>query len=142
MSSIMYNYGKGEFLNGNIDWVNDTINMGLNTTSYTADPDHEFPGDTGGPADTGKESTGTGYVRKSLASKTVTVNDTDDRAEVDAADVTWTGLDCGTIAGAFVLQHVVDDTDSPLICWLDFADLTTNGGDVTLQFASAGLFYL
>jgi hypothetical protein len=142
MASNMYNFGKGEFLDGDIDWTADTIRLGLNYAAYTSDPDHTYPDDSGGPADTGNEASGTGYSRKDLASKGVTVNDTDDRAEADAADVTWTGLDCGTITGAFVYKFVTSDSDSPLICWLDFTDLTTNGGDVTLQFATAGLFYI
>ena len=142
MASIMYNYGKGEILNGNVDWVSDTIKLGLTSTTsaYTPDPDHHFPGSASGPA--ASEASGTGYSRKALANKAVNVNDTDDRAEADADDVTWTGLDCGTITYAFVYKEVNDDSDSPLICCLDFADLVTNGGDVTLQFASAGLFYI
>ena len=141
MASNMYNLGKSKFLLGEIDWVDDgtggLIELLLVDDVHVADPDDDFVADVN--AD---EASGTGYVRKDLASCAVTVNDTDDRAEADAADVTWTGLDCGTIAAAVVYKFITTDADHILICHLDFTDLVTNGGDVTLQFATAGLFYV
>ncbi|QCX81033.1 hypothetical protein C9F11_37250 [Streptomyces sp. YIM 121038] len=51
----------------------------------------------------------TSIGRKTLASVTVTVNDTADRVEVDAADVTWTAP-TGTPVGAVVIGYVPDTT--------------------------------
>ena len=141
MASNMYNTGKSKFLLGEIDWVDDgtatNIRLLLVDDTHTPEPDDDYVADV-----VGDEAAGTGYVRKNLASCAVSVNDTDDRAEADAADVTWTGLDCGTIAAAIVYKFITNDAASVLICHLDFTDLVTNGGDVTLQFAAAGLFYV
>ena len=47
--------------------------------------------------------------RKTLASVTVTVNDTDDRVDIDAADVTWTAP-TGNAVGAVVICYDPDTT--------------------------------
>ncbi|MGW6946171.1 hypothetical protein ACWGHD_04510 [Streptomyces xanthophaeus] len=47
--------------------------------------------------------------RKTLASVVVTVNNTDNRVEVDAADVTWTAP-TGNAVGAFVVCYDPDTT--------------------------------
>ncbi|MCX5522168.1 hypothetical protein OG342_04705 [Streptomyces bobili] len=47
--------------------------------------------------------------RKTLASAAVTVNDTSDRVEVDAADVTWTAP-TGNAVGAVVICYDPDTT--------------------------------
>lgn len=47
--------------------------------------------------------------RKTLASVTVTVNDTSDRVDVDAADVTWTAPS-GNAIGAVVICYDPDTT--------------------------------
>lgn len=55
--------------------------------------------------------------RKTLASVTVTVNDTDNRVDIDAADVTWTAP-TGSAVGAVVVCYDADTgtgTDADLI---------------------------
>ena len=47
--------------------------------------------------------------RKTLASVTVTVNDTNDRVDIDAADVTWTSP-TGNAIGAVVICYDPDTT--------------------------------
>lgn len=47
--------------------------------------------------------------RKSLASVSVTVNDTNDRVDIDAADVTWTSP-TGSAVGAAVICYDPDTT--------------------------------
>lgn len=47
--------------------------------------------------------------RKTLASVTVTVNDTNDRVDIDAADVTWT-TPTGNAIGAVVICYDPDTT--------------------------------
>ncbi len=47
--------------------------------------------------------------RKTLASVTVTVNDTDNRVDIDAADVTWTAP-TGNAIGALVICYDPDTT--------------------------------
>lgn len=86
--------------------------------------------------------------RKQLASVTVTTNDTNDRKEVDANDVTWTAA-TGNAVGAVVICYAPNATsgltpganDSNLIplVKLDMA-VTPSGGDITLVFGSGGFY--
>lgn len=86
------------------------------------------------------ELSGTGYARKTLATKTITEDDTNDRAVFDCDDPSvYTALNAGTIAGAWVFRQVTNDADSALWMFLDCTDLVTNGGDVTVTINSAGL---
>jgi hypothetical protein len=76
--------------------------------------------------------------RKPLASVTVTVNDTNDRADIDAADVTWTSP-TGNAIGAVVICYDPDTTtgtDADLIP-LTKHDLTwsPDGNNFTLAIA-------
>jgi hypothetical protein len=80
-------------------------------------------------------------TRKTLASVTVTVDDTNNRVDVDAADPVWTGL-TGNALGAIVMCYDSDttggaDTAIELISVHDFA-VTPDGTDVTAQIASGG----
>lgn len=84
-----------------------------------------------------------GAARQALTTKQVIENDTDNRAELDADDpAAYTGLDGPVMAGLYVLRVVTNDADSPLIAFLDYADVTTNGGDVAVAFAAAGVLNL
>jgi len=85
----------------------------------------------------------TNYERKTLGSLTATVNDTDNKMYVDAADTTFTsagGVSNNTTTDVIIYEDV-DTTDAnaiPLVC-LDCV-FTTDGNDVTLQFGSNGFF--
>ena len=133
MASGVYNNAKqggDQFV-----WTTDTIQM-LLVSSYTFDADHDVVNDV----DT-NENSGTGYVRKTLASKTVPVADTNDEVRYDAADVTWTGADFGTVVGGVVFKFVTDDTDSVPLAWVELpSSAVTNGGDFTFQFGTDGVF--
>ena len=85
-----------------------------------------------------------GSGRKTLASKTVTVDDTNDWAKLDAADftggTTWSALASGeTIAAAILIEEITNDAASVLLIYLDAADLATNGSDMDLSFHANGL---
>lgn len=81
--------------------------------------------------------------RKTLASVTVTTNDTNDRVEVDAADVTWTAATGNAVSAAIICYDpdTTGGTDSDLIplVKLDMV-VTPGGGDITLVFNSGGFF--
>lgn len=148
MASFTTNKFRQLLLQKAIDFANDSgIKVLLYNASYTPDKDHDFVSSiTGG---TSKELSGTGYVagfgnsgRKALSSRVITRDDATDKVFADANDLTWTGLDAGTIAGAAVIKEVTSDSDSPILCFLDPSDLVTNGGDVTLSFASDGIIPL
>jgi hypothetical protein len=146
MAVGVYNRGKTKIADGTIDWDDGaaTVQMLLidNAGTYTFDADHDIVNDlTPGS----NESSGTGYARKTLSGRAVTQDDTNDWAKCDATDPSvYTGADFGTIQAAVVYWFVTDDTDHILICYLDGPDfpITTNGGDLTLQFNSDGVFTL
>lgn len=77
-------------------------------------------------------------TRKTLTSVTVTVNDTDNRVDIDCADVTWTGA-TGNAIGAVVICYDPDTTtgtDADLIPLTkhDVA-MTPDGSDLTLTIS-------
>lgn len=84
------------------------------------------------------EATDASYARKTGLTGTITVDDTNDRVDVDLPDQTWSAL-----AGAAITDLVVfyqeaasDDSRIPLSLH-DFA-VTPDGSDVTVQFNAAG----
>lgn len=142
MASAVYNRGK-QYVGTN-GWVTPTYKVMLITSAYVFNVDHDFVSDLGAV-----ELSGSGYVsgfgnsgRKSLAGKIVNLNDTDDRAEFDANDLTWTAIDAGTAAACVVIREATSDADSELIAYLDPNNVVTNGGDYTVQWATSGLFYI
>lgn len=122
-------------LNGDIDFTNDTIKILLVDATFSWDPATDvYVGDIA----TLGELTGVGYERKTLASKTVTQGA--GMTTFDAASPVWSSIASGeTIHGAVVYKHVNDDTDSPIIAFLDVTNTPTNGQQVTFDFASTGI---
>ena len=81
--------------------------------------------------------------RKTLTSVSPTVDDTNDRLDVDCADFTWSAA-TGNRIGAIVICYDPDtttgsDTDLIPLTKHDF-DVTPNGGDITAQVATAGFY--
>jgi hypothetical protein len=82
--------------------------------------------------------------RKTLASVTVTVDDTNDRVALDAADITWSGATGNAISDILICYDpdtgTGTDADLVPISWHDFA-ATPDGTDITAtisDFARAG----
>jgi len=131
----LYNNFKEELMLGQIDLVDDTVKVAL-VTGHTPDIDtHDFFDDV-----SGDEESGTGYTAggETLASKTVTQDNTNDRAAWDAADVTWSGLDVGTPSHAIVYKSTGVASTSALIGYWEL-ETASNGGDYTLQWGANGL---
>lgn len=116
-------------------------------SSYTGDVDNDWVDDGTASDPQSKEIAVTGYTigfsgtgRKTLAGKTITTDDTNDVAIMDANDVTWTALGTGATIGAAILyKRGSADTDSQLIAKFDLTDTPTNGSDVTIQWNALGL---
>jgi hypothetical protein len=93
------------------------------------------------------EVANSGYARKVLdqaASITITVDDTNDRVDVDFPDQTWTAVAAGTAWTDVVVGYDSDSTggtDSGIvpISQHDFA-ITPDGSDVTAQLNAAGFY--
>lgn len=115
-----------------IDWSADTIKARLVPTSVTPTKD-----DT---SMTGLTAIGTDQT---LGSKTFTEDTTNDRIVYDAADPTFPAVAGGSTVGwCVVYKFVTNDAGSTPIFVIDLTDTPTNGGDITVQFASTGIGYL
>lgn len=152
--SLVYNQfknGETQSVGGEprIDLLNDVIKVMLVGSTYTATADDNFASTIIG----GQELNGTGYVsgyggsgRKTLASKVITRDDTNDRAEFSAAPVTWTAINAGTAAAAVIIRERTGtgDTMSELIGYVNTGGfpIVTNGGDLTISWSAEGILQL
>lgn len=93
------------------------------------------------------EVTNSGYARKVLDQAggiTVTVDDTNDRTDVDIPDQTWPAVAAGSAWTDVVIGYKSDSTtgtDANIVpvTQHDFA-VTPDGSDITMQVATAGFF--
>lgn len=139
MADVIYNSFKKLIMDGSIDLDTDTIKVMLVTSAYTPDQDsHDYKDDVT------NEVTGTGYTAggATLASVTVTQDNTDDEGVFDAADVTW-GSSTITARAAVVYKDTGTASTSPLICYIDFGtDKTSSNGDFKITWNSEGIVNL
>lgn len=151
MADFIYNTAADRMWRDDVDLLNDTIKLGLSTSTHVPNRDDNFLDDTGADDFIDGELSGTGYVagfgnsgRKTLASKAIAVDDANDRAEFDCADVVWTAINAGTAAQATVLKEVTNDAASIPIANVDSGGFpkTTNGGDLTFTVNAEGLLQL
>jgi hypothetical protein len=80
------------------------------------------------------EATGGWYSRKNLSRTNVAEDDTNNRANLDTTDVTWTAATAGqTIYGAFWYDATTDtnDTTRLLMGLILFTPVPLNGSDLT-----------
>ena len=150
MASVIYNKAKQLMSNGTIDLDSDNIYVALLMTSSTAGTDNdgvEHVDDIG----TLDEMDGANYERKALANKAVNLDDTNDRAEFDADDVTWTALGVGTrsVQGALIYVDAdadgasADDSTNDAIAYVQFSsNLDADGSDVTVSWNAEGILQL
>jgi len=144
MASVIYNEFKRANAAGEIDLNADDIRVALLMTNTSADTENDakvYVDDL----TTLDECDGANYVRKALANEAVNKDDANDRAEFDADDVTWTSLGASTrdVQGALVYKHVTNDSDSPLIAFIDFtSDVTPDGTNFTIQWNAEGILQL
>lgn len=90
-------------------------------------------------AGTSDEATDASYSRKTLASVTVTVDDTNDRVDLDCADITWTALAGAAIAKLVIVYDpdTTTGTDSTVIPLTAHSlDVTPDGSDVTVTVSN------
>lgn len=145
MASLVYNntllmLGKAEldFIEGQ-----DDIRVALLMTNTTADTEEETA--LMNAFTTLDEMDGANYARKTLASQAFAIDTTNDRAEFDHEDLTWTALGNGTraIQGLLLLKHVTNDTDSIPLAFIEFASTQNPGGsDFTVQVNAEGMLQL
>lgn len=139
MASVIYNSFKRDIMNGSIDLDTDTIKVALVTSSYVPDIDNHDKFD-----DITNEVTGAGYTAggETLASKTVTVDNTDNEGVFDAADVTWANATI-TARGAVIYKSTGVASTSPLVCYIDFVtDKISSNGDFKITWDAEGILNL
>lgn len=153
MANFVYNAAATRVLNGALNLSTATLKMMLVTSSYTANRDDEFVSAASAAEISATNYTGGfgGAGRKTLTGQTVTKDNTNDRAELDVNDVTWTalgGASNATIAAILVIKENTNDADSWLVAYYDTVTgtpslpFTTNGGDLTLNINVEGLIQL
>lgn len=137
MANGVYNKGKAQIANGGTDLDTSDLRLMLVNSGYTFNPDHNFIDNAGAGDPIDQEISVSGYSRQTLANKVVTQDDTNDFAYLDADDVVFTALAAGqTIGGAILFRHTGTDTTAPVIAFYDLVDTATNGGNVTIQWAT------
>lgn len=140
MANVFYNSAKKKLLDGSIDLDTDTFKAMLVTASYTPDQDaHDFRDDVT------NEVSGTGYSAggATLGSVTLAQDNTNNRAVFDAADTAWASSTI-TARGAVIYKSRGGASSADeLLCYIDFgADKTSTNGTFTIQWDSAGIFYV
>jgi len=152
MANLVYNTAKLEIMNGTIDLNTDVLKVMLVTALYVANADDDVV-DAGGANDAvDHELTGAGYVpgfggtgRLTLVNKVATVDKPNDRAELDADDLVWLGINAGIAAAAIIIKEAgADDTATRLIGYMDQGGfpITTNTGPFNLTWGADGLLHL
>ncbi len=128
---------KELLMEGGIDLTSDTVKVMLLTDSHTTDIDaHEYIDDV-----SANEVSGTGYTAggATLASKTVTKDNTDDEGVFDAADITWSTSTL-TARYAVVYKDTGDPATSPIFNIIDFgSNQISTAGDFTVQWGTEGI---
>ncbi len=140
MASSLYTTFTTKLLNGGgIDLDTDTVKVALVTSSYTPNMDtHDFFDDIT------NEATGTGYTAggATLASKTVTQDNTLNQAVFDATDATWASSSI-TARYAVIYKSTGVAATSPLVALIDFgSDIASSDSTFTVVFNAGGILKL
>jgi hypothetical protein len=140
MASAIYNSFKRDIANGSIDLDTDTIKVMLVTSSYSPNIDSHDKRD-----DVTNEVSGTGYSAggATLANKSVTVDNTNDRALFDADNVVWSTASITARGAVLYKSRGGASSADELICYIDFgSDITSTAADFTLAFNASGIIAL
>jgi len=135
MANAVYNSYKDDCIEANVAYLTDTIKVALVTNAYSVDIDAHTRF-----TDITNEVVGTGYVAggETLASKTSTQDNTNNRGVMDAADVTWSA---STITARAAI--VYESGTGFLIGYIDFAsDKSSSTSDFTIQWHADGILYI
>lgn len=135
MASNLYNKGVLKLLDGTIDYLTDNIAILLVNNTYTFDRTHEFVSNISG------EVSGTGYARKVVPSKTVSLNTATNTVIFDCGTIEYTAVDVSdTLSSAIVYADGSTDADRALIANIEFGDLATSNADINIVTSDDGLF--
>lgn len=144
MASNVKNIAKSRLMSAlmDLDEAGDTMRVGLamSSTSLDTDLDTDALGSY-----TIDDMDGLNNARKELDNQAVSTDDTNDRAEFDADDVSWAALGNGTrqVQGAYVYEFITNDAGSFPLCWVEFAATINPGGStLSIAWSAEGIFQI
>lgn len=150
MANIVYNAFLQKLADGTIDFDSGSTvvrcMLERSTSTYSPNKDHEFVGDLSSFVECSVAS----YARQTVGSKAVNKDDTNDRAELDFADVSFGALESGQTVDALVFYVQTGGDDSTpnndhLICYIDTATglpAVLGGGTFSITVNAEGLIQL
>jgi hypothetical protein len=141
VANLVYNRGKYVATRFPLAATSETLTLMLVTTAYTANQDHNLVDDGTTSDPKSYEIAPSGYSRQSLANVSRFQDDTNDFAGIDADNVTFSALAAGATIGAGVLYRysssgTTSDTGQELLGYYEVTATPTNGGDITIAWAS------
>ena len=124
MANVMYDPGRDAFLNGDIDFTNDTIKVYLiDTDDYTFSAAHQF---------LSQVAAGSRVANATLAGKSTS------GGVADANDTVLTSVSGDECEALILVKDTGVEGTSPLIGYIDTAaaglPVTPNGGDITITW--------
>lgn len=138
MASAFFNNYYEELGKSNIDFANDSFKAMLMTTSYTFDKTDAFRSDLSG------EASGTGYTAggQALNNVSITQDDTNDRANIDFDDETFSTITVSDVDSYIVYKDTGNSATDILICRIEFTEgvQSTVAGDFVVQPPTGGAF--
>ena len=132
MANAVYPKAKKAILDGDVDFLTDTIKIVLVDATYTYSTAHDFLDDIAAGDRVATSA--------ALSSKTTT------DGAFDAADVTFTSLTGNTVTSWVLFKDTGSAATSQLIAYFDTVSgggalsFTPNGGNFTLSFGASGIF--
>ncbi len=142
--SFAYTPAKYGIARGTLVWHSSDIRVLLVMANTTADTDQDAA--TISAFGTLDEYDGASYVRKAVTGEATNEDDPNNRAEMDADDITWSTLGVGTrqAVGMVVYKFVTNDADSIPILFIDSGGFPFdgNGSNVAVAWNGEGIAQL
>lgn len=145
MTSLFYNNFFEQLGKGNIDLDGNTIKAMLVTTAYTPNKDtHANRSDI--DAISGGEASGSGYTAggQTVDNVTITQDDTNDRANVDFDNETFSAITVSDVIGYVLYKSTGAAATDILICYIEFTEgaQSTVAGNFVIIPPAGGAFSL
>jgi hypothetical protein len=134
MANGVYNRGKQLIAVAGVNLSSADLRVLLVKDTYVFDNNHNFVADVVAGS---LEISVAGYARVALTTKTVTEDDTNDFAYLDADDTPFAAMAAGqTVGGAVLYRHTGSDATAEVLAFYDVTDAPTNGGTMTVVWAA------
>ena len=144
MANFWYNEAKRALAEGELDLVDNTLQVMLvmtNTTVDTEDDVNTLSGFT-----TLDEYDGANYARGTIANLAIAEDTANDRAEIDGDNQVFASLGAGTrqCQAAVIFKFVTNDSDSVPIAYYDTGGFPFDGtgSNVTVQWNAQGILQI